>query len=456
MSGEKYHETYLEKQLPAEIKEHLRTDNLDPTHLPTYQYLNSKGFETRGLNQAVKRHYGDEMTLHTFLTKHGFGYHGDEEWPTTHAETLGLLNGYRDSRKERNGDRDATVATIQSALRGVLRTMHDLHDTTNLLHVARYDTPSEKYKLNEQVEEIIDTIRESKSDGATENYVRYWKDFYEYAAVRTRIDQNPVREVEDQYSFEYTPETGAQSLDDEQILALWKTLKHLPESEELSKPVANLAARHGREEWQVMMMALLILGLIVGPRASGITRSNCRKHWVLDENPHIKFPKRKNQPGQVPVTTHAAFLQAYIDFMEETRPNWNGKPFPNSDTKSGSRSAKTLNNWLKALCIEANVQLDDGSYVTLQNLRQIWHNQYLKILRVDNVRLRIVADEQGTADETQIETSYRTDEEEREMIRSLASQKFNDILPLSELPTVMANTLDESQYYDKQTDLNEF
>lgn len=456
MPGEKYHKTYLEEQLPVELREQLRFDNLDPTHLPTYEYLNSKGFETRGLNQAVKRHYGAEMTLHKFLKDHGFGYRGDEEWPTTHPKTLGLLNGYRDSRKNRNGDRDPTVATMESAMRGVLHTIQDLHGTTNLLHFARYEAADEKYEVNEQVEEVIDTIKSEKSDGAAENYIRYWKDFYEYAAVRTRIDHNPVMEVEGQYSFDYNPQKDRQPVADEQIRTLWETLKHLPDREQLSDPVMNLADRHGLQDWQVMMMTLLVLGIGVGPRASDIIRSNCREHWVLDEKPYIKFPVRKNLPGQVPVLTHPEFLQAYIDYMEATRANWNGKPFPSNESGTGSRSAKTLNNWLKALCIEANVELDDGSYPSLQNLRQTWHNQYLEVLRVNQVRLQLVADEQGTRDEDQIDISYRTTEEERESIRSLASRKFEELLPLSELPAIMANTLNESQYYDKQTDLDEF
>ena len=63
MPAEKYHKAYLEEQFPVALQEHLRADGLDPTHLPTYDYLNAKGFETRGLSQAIQRHLCPEMPL---------------------------------------------------------------------------------------------------------------------------------------------------------------------------------------------------------------------------------------------------------------------------------------------------------------------------------------------------------------------------------------------------------
>lgn len=201
------------------------------------------------------------------------------------------------------------------------------------------------------------------------------------------------------------------------------------------------------------MLVLLTLGVGVGPRSRDYIRTNCREHWSLDDDPHIEFPVRKNLPGDVPVLTHPEFLAAFLDYMEVTRENWNGKPFPNPDTESGSRSVNALNNWLAALSEEAEIRLDDGSYPTMQNLRQTWHTQYHKVLRKNKVQLKLVADEAGTQNEKHVEVSHRPDEEERETIRALATRDFQDLLPLDDLSDVMSNVLDQAQYVDTQTQL---
>jgi hypothetical protein len=345
---------------------------------------------------------------------------------------------------------------MESAMRGVLREINDLHGIDDLLLFARYETEAERQDRNEKIEALLDKFKADKSGGAAENYTRYLRDFYEYARPRTRIDQNPVVEIEGQYDFDTTPDTDSNPPTDEQIRTLWETLKQLPDRRNLTESVKNLATRHGLRDWQVFMMVLLTLGVGVGPRSRDYIRTNCREHWILDDDPYIEFPVRKNLPGEVPVLVNPEFLAAFRDYMEETRNSWNGKPFPNPDAESGSRSANTLNNWLEALCEEAGVRLEDGSYVTMQNLRQVWHNQYHKVLRKNKVQLKLVADEAGTQNEKHVEMSYRTDEEERETIRSLATSDFENLLPLDELPDVMTTVLNQAQYIDTQTELDEF
>ena len=456
MPSEKYHKEYLEKQFPVELREQLRANALDPTRLPTYDYLNAKGFETRGLTRAVKRHYGDEKTLHEFLREQGFGYQKNSRWPTEHQETISLLNGYRESRSERNDDADTTLSTVESALRTVLRTAQDIHGTDNLLFFARYDTENEKYRRNKQTEAIIDRLKAEISGGATGNYVRYFREFYEYAKLRTRIDQNPVSQVEVHYDFDTRSETDVQPLTDKQIRTLWETLKQLPDRDVHAVSVKNLAKRHGLREWQVRMMVLVVLGIGVGPRSQEYIRTQCREDWVLDDDPYIDFPIRKNLPGQVPVLAHPELLDAFREYMEATQSDWNGKPFPSTTSESGSRCGNTLNNWLKALCEEAGVRLDDGNYPTLQNLRQTWHNQYHQILRKNKVQLQLVAEEQGTQDERQVKMSYRTEDEERKSIRTLATRDFEELLPFSELPDVMSEVIEVGEYFEEQADLSDF
>jgi len=188
-------------------------------------------------------------------------------------------------------------------------------------------------------------------------------------------------------------------------------------------------------------MLLLLFGVGVGPRAKDCIRCQCRDHWILDENPRIRFPRRKNLPGQVPIMAHPEFFEAYIEYMETTRDDWTGKPFPSHDSESGSRCADTLNNWLAALSDEAGVRLRDGTYPTMQNLRQTWHEEYKSTLRKKNVRLIFVADEQGTKDEQQVDQSYNTAKEDRKSIRDLVKRDFEELFPLSKLPEAMSDVI---------------
>ena len=455
MPAEKYTKAYLREQLPVEIREHRREDRLDPTKLPSYDYLNEKGFNTRGLNNAVQRHFGEELTLHEFLREQGFGYQGEGEWPTTHERTINLLNGYRDSRTKRNKDALATTSTLESALRSIIRTTQEIHNNDNLLVYYEYETPKEEVRRNEQVEAIIDKIQEGWSGGAAANYVRYFKEFHNYVVTHTEFDENPVEKVLWQYDFDTTPDSEVQPLDENQIKALWTTLKQLPERRDF-EAVDGLAQRHGLAHWQVLMMALLVFVVGVGSRAKDCTRTNCRKEWNFGSEPYVYFPVRKNQPSQVPILSLPEFLEAYCDYMEAIHDDWNGKPFPSHQSDSGSRVPATLNRWLKALSEEAGVRLDDGSFPTLQNLRQTWHTRYMQVLRKSNVHLKLVADEAGTKTEQTIDKRYWSDPEERKSIRDLAANHFDEFLQLDELPKPMSEVLDQGQYLNYQKSLDEF
>ena len=150
------------------------------------------------------------------------------------------------------------------------------------------------------------------------------------------------------------------------------------------------------------------------------------------------------------------FLAAFIDYMEVANPDWTGKPFPNSDAESGSRTGSTLNNWLRALCREADVRYDDGTYPTLQNLRQYWHNKYKQSLTHENVRLQLVARSAGTSTTGEVKESYATDETMRESIEELMTEHFEGLLPLDELPQEMRRVVDQSRYIDTQSTLDTF
>ena len=456
MPSEKYTRSYLEEQLPVEVREHLRADGHDPTRLPSYEYLQAKGFETRGLNRAIKRHFGDDLTLNEFLSRHGFGHNIHRGWPCDDEETLGLLDAFKESRIERHDDASATIKTVKSAMTRVLHRCNEVHGTDAILKYARADSKVEERIQNKKVEEVIDELRNDISDGAADNYTRYWKEFYEFAKLRKRVDYNPVAEVLPQYRFQ-RQRSEPERLSGEQLRTLWKTLHQLPERHQLEERAKNLIQYHGLEMWRLYMMVLLVFLVSVGPRAKEVERTDLRRDWQLGtDDPYIEFPIRKNLPGEVPVLAHPAFLRAFRDFMEERQNGWNGNLIPSETSGSGCRSTKTINSWLSALCQEAGVTLEGGSYPTLQNFRQTWQNEYHAVLRRNEVQLELVADEAGTKTKSEVAKSYRTTEEERMMIRALAAEDFEELLPLDSLPQILQDAVQKKDYIDHQASLNDF
>lgn len=89
-------------------------------------------------------------------------------------------------------------------------------------------------------------------------------------------------------------------------------------------------------------------------------------------------------------------------------------------------------------------------------VRQTWHTKYFGVLRDIEVHIAIVADEADTKQKKHVANSYIPDSEERESIRDLANEKFQDIMPLEELPEPMAQVLDQENYMGGQAELGYF
>jgi hypothetical protein len=442
MPAEKYHKKALEEQIPSKLREQLRADGLSPNRLPTYEYLETTKYHPRGLSKAIKRHYGEDVTLHDYLREHGFGIEVNETWPTSHPKTIETLNGFKESRVKRNGDSEATIETLKPALRKVLNISQDLHETDNLLSYAQYDTEQGRQQNNRQILAILDELQEDLSDGAAANYIRYFRFFYEYAAIVAKVDMNPIDTVEGEYDLNPDSNSEAVEPSDEELESVWKKLKTLPEQDEFCDRVEHLIEIYGLEQWRIMMMALVLLGVGLGPRSGECEKMNCKKHWHLDQEPYIEFPDRKNQPGEVPIVSHDEFFKQYCCYLDSLIEDWNGRPFPSENSESGSRTATTLNNWLEALWIETGVRLPNGEYPTLQNLREKWHNEYLKVQRIREQHYEVVADERDKKDTEHIRSAYESRREKRETIRQLIRIDLEDMFPLSELPSEMKDEPD--------------
>lgn len=456
MPSEKYTEAYLTERFPVEVRETLRADDLNPTHLPSYEYLNANGFGTRGLNKALERHFEDGRTVHDHLRKHGFDVPHTGEWPCEHDETVRHLDLFVKSRRKRYESPEKSIDTLKSALRKILRISQKVNKTDDLISYGRETDSMSKFERNEQMRAILDHLKDIQDDRTARSYTGYLSDFYDVVASNTDLDFNPVQNVRDEYRF-ITRSSDPQPLDDDQIEQLWDTLLRLgqspaPKQRASCKSVRDLLTRHGTD-WIIQMMVLIVVGVGIGLRPGECARLHTDQHLKLDDDPHVTFDQRKNLPGTVPILTRCDFIEAYIEYMEATQDSWNRYLFLSTDSESGHRVPETLNNWLEAICRESDVRLDDGSYPTLQNLRQTWHTKYKHTLQKHRVQMQLVADEAGTETSDIVDESYVPDIEDAKTIREFARKDFDDVLPLTEgIPDFMRP--DKSS--DQQRELDSF
>jgi hypothetical protein len=152
--------------------------------------------------------------------------------------------------------------------------------------------------------------------------------------------------------------------------------------------------------------------------------------------------------------TGSEFLRAYVDYIEIT--DKNGKVVPSQQSESGSRVPSTLNNWLEALCKEAGVSLDDGTFPTIQNFRQFWKTHYKAAVHKNRDEMTHVSDEGGTDNPRVDEERYTDQEQNRKHIRDIGREHFDKVLDIDELPVLMQKELDQNEYIDRQSDLDEF
>jgi hypothetical protein len=95
--------------------------------------------------------------------------------------------------------------------------------------------------------------------------------------------------------------------------------------------------------------------------------------------------------------------------------------------------------------------LPDDTLPTIQNFRQLWKTQYLKALHKNRDHIRFVAEEGWTDDPEVDEENYVDDIVNRQHVRELGQEHFDSLLDLDELPKLMQEELDQTEYVDRQT-----
>jgi DNA-binding LacI/PurR family transcriptional regulator len=100
--------------------------------------------------------------------------------------------------------------------------------------------------------------------------------------------------------------------------------------------------------------------------------------------------------------------------------------------------------------------LPDGTLPTIQNFRQLWKTQYLKALHENRKHIKIVSDEGGTDDLEVDEENYIDDTVIRQHIRELGKKHFEELLDIDELPKLMQQELNQTEYISSQTTISDY
>lgn len=448
MTRERIGKQTLEEQLPAILREQLQRDGMPRDHLPSWTYITANTrYSAEGLNNKCQEWYG--QTLHDFLREQGFGVRSNGIWPTDDEATIQSLE-YFVKKLEQNRDFDEdTIGSVRSTIRKVYEAIQEEDIGVEILDLATYNSHDERVANVQRTVTIIEYMDRALADSTMQNYPYYFSEYYQVVKNDQRVDFNPVEESLDE--FEWVRSRGeTYTITEGQLRDIWNALESLEEC-----PVEG----YELDRWRMWMKILIIFIVAVGPRSSEVEQLDVRTQLHFGADPHVHFDERKNlqqddAPERVPIMLDASYLQAYRDYIRET--NGNGSLIPSPESESGCRTPETLNEWLNRLCKIANVRLPDGTLPTIQNFRQLWKTQYLKALHENREHIKFVSDEGGTDDPEVDETNYVDDIVNRQHVRELGQNHFEKLLDVDELPKLMQEELDQTEYISSQTTLSDY
>ena len=448
MTNERIDKKTLENQLPAILREQLQRDGLPRDHLPSWEYITANTrYSAQGLHLKCQEFY--DKSIHEFLRENGFGARSSGKWPTDDEITQQSFDYYIDSLTENKDRAGGTIDSVTSTINKIYEAIHEEDLNVELLDIGYYDSEKERINNIQDAKAIIQYIDRQLADDTLLNYTNYFSEYYEIVENRYQINLNPVEEALDEFDWNRTG-GDPHPVTVKQIRNLWNTLDALEEC-----PIE----RYDLDQWRLWMKVLLVFIVAVGPRSNEVEKLDLRTQLHFGEDPHVHFETRKNldkneAPEKVPIMTGAGFLKAYVDYITTTGKN--GRLVPSPQSQSGSRVPATLNDWLAALCKAANVRLDDGTHATIQNFRQFWKTHYKDAVHQNRDEMTHVSDEGGTDNPKVDEDRYTDPEKNRQHIRDLGREQFDDILDLNELPALVQKELEQNQYINRQADFDDF
>ncbi|WP_142860843.1 site-specific integrase [Salinigranum halophilum] len=378
----------------------MHADGLDPeTERPSHEWLSAHGF--RGLVYALREYHGrtfgefwaDDLGLEETDT----GY----AWGLDHEQTISLLEGYLDSRRERGNLSESSGDTLRYRLAKYVRAYRAANDTDDLLTPVARESDVPAYEATDAAWSAFDTLDAELAPRTMRRIHEAVDAWYAHLVRRQRASVNPVAGLDDEYRWSRRANTSESSpanpaLDSSHVNALYKAAETPAE--------------------RLLVVALCAWGL-----RSGEVAALHRSQLVLDPPaeavPYVSFETRKNGPGEVSILYGREAAAERLGELGE-REEWNGYLFPSERSTTGHRTRQTLLNRFDDLADRAALPDEiAGQKPVPQMGRRFWYDSYSATQEAILADIGEIAAEQGSASASVVLQEYLTTERRRALRR---------------------------------------
>jgi len=342
----KWTESYMRDRWPAEVREKLLEQGLDPQEKPTHEWLREHGYR-QFLRRARELGYTPDDFL---LEECGFEPRS-KDWPCGDAEVIAQVEDwieYNDEVWERINN--GSIDNARTHLRKIMELSQECNGTANLLKYGRGD---EQVCVRRAKRLMRKLKKEVPNSGTRSNYVTTFRDF--------------LGDKHDDGIVEYDPITPLVAR------AEWT---HEPEQPEYVPTPSQI--RICFEACETLTEQILILSLAGhGMRTSSLTGDDNQDAYRLDAPiPHREYSAdRKNGVGVSPLVVGVDLLEEYFDRLAAD-PEYNGEILPSDDSEDGARSDEWVRKKVSDIADRADVTLANGEDLKPSHCRQFWYTYY--------------------------------------------------------------------------------
>lgn len=386
------------QQIGEELLEEWRAQKPNsPRDYPTVRWMTANGYSHLRHILRVKHDMGTPEFFTLFTSAGSKEY----EWHIDDVATIERANAYLEDRVECRDWAHSTLRTNRARINEVLRRFNEEYGESRVIALA--NDPSVETEVYDAFKEVGKSLRdELVSDESVHQYVRDTHRFFEWLDRSSRIEYDPMSDIEEEFRWEFGSEPSP--LMGSQVKRLW------------------IVAETDEER-------MLVIGYCVwGVRTKELPAIHVDQFDFDADDPKIVFEDedRKNGQGEVTLMFGLDALASLLD-KRARQPDWNGCLFPSDDDERPALCGKTMRKRFTNLCRKAGVTID-GEVPTPKQGRSFYYN-ILADAETDLLEFAAkAAQEQGGVDATSVRDYYLTEERRRHYRRVFFRQRIRQIL----------------------------
>jgi hypothetical protein len=337
---------YMRERFPAEVKEKLLKQGLDPKKKPTHRWLRNNGF--RSFLRRIPEHgYApDEFLLEEcdFETR-------SAEWPCTNRETIEHIEEwiqYLEEVGERINGR--TIEQVKTHLRRCMEVAEDYIGTTDILKLGQ----GERAVCVSRTKQLMKGLKqEYPNSGTRQNYVTTIRDFIADKYAEGVLDWDPVTYEVAKLGWGWERERPEHVATTDHVLVYFQACKTRVE--------------------QMLILSLAGYGF----RNNELSGDERHDAYNFDAPiPHIDFSKnRKNGEGRVPMVVGVEFSREYFQTLAQ-HPDYDGRIFPSNSSEDGCRSEQWVRDKVAEIGERTDVTLPNGEKLKPKDFRRFWYTLF--------------------------------------------------------------------------------